>query len=78
MPQSIRASYRVLSGPGSLALMGDSTGGYCAAKLAMEHPKVFSAAVSLSGYFKAAEDITTGDLFGGSKARRDRADLNWR
>ncbi|MCZ4102191.1 MULTISPECIES: alpha/beta hydrolase-fold protein [unclassified Streptomyces] len=78
IPQSIRASYRVLSGPGSLALMGDSTGGYCAAKLAMEHPKVFSAAVSLSGYFKAAEDITTGDLFGGSKARRDRADLNWR
>lgn len=78
VPQDIRASYRVLTGPGSLALMGDSTGGYCALKLGMEHPEVFSAAVSLSGYFKAAEDITTGDLFGGSQQRRNLADLDWR
>ncbi|MFJ2780859.1 alpha/beta hydrolase [Kitasatospora sp. NPDC087315] len=78
VPQDLRASYRVLPGPGGLGVMGDSTGGYCAVKLGMEHPQVFSAAVSLSGYLKAAEDITTGDLFGGSQQRRDQADLDWR
>ncbi|MFJ9948347.1 alpha/beta hydrolase [Kitasatospora sp. NPDC091207] len=78
VPRDLRASYRILSGGGSLGVMGDSTGGYCALKLAMEHPDVFAAAVSLSGYFKAAEDLTTGDLFAGSRQRRDQADLNWR
>ncbi|MFJ2189128.1 alpha/beta hydrolase [Kitasatospora sp. NPDC087861] len=78
VPQDIRASYRVSTGPNSLGAIGDSTGGYCALKLGMVHPQVYSAVVSLSGYFKAAEDITTGDLFGGSQQRRDEADLNWR
>ncbi|MEU5385499.1 alpha/beta hydrolase [Kitasatospora cineracea] len=78
VPRDLRASYRILTGSGSLGVMGDSTGGYCALKLAMEHPDVFAAAASLSGYFKAAEDFTTGDLFAGSQQRRDRADLNWR
>ncbi|WP_030260224.1 MULTISPECIES: alpha/beta hydrolase [Streptomyces] len=78
VPADLRASYRVLDGPGSLGVIGDSTGGYCAIKLGMEHPGTFSAAVSLSGYFKAAEDVTTGDLFGGSAQRRAEADLRWR
>ncbi|MGW2253386.1 alpha/beta hydrolase [Kitasatospora sp. NPDC001660] len=78
VPADLRASYRVLDGPGSLGMIGDSTGGYCALKLGMEHPQTFSAVVSLSGYLKAAEDITTGDLFGGSQRRREEADLRWR
>ncbi|MFJ7248132.1 alpha/beta hydrolase [Kitasatospora sp. NPDC098652] len=90
VPADLRASYRVLGGEaggasgsgggssGGLGVMGDSTGGYCAVKLGMVHPGTFPAAVSLSGYFKAAEDITTGDLFGGSQQRRNEADLNWR
>ncbi|MER7752237.1 alpha/beta hydrolase-fold protein [Kitasatospora sp. NPDC097643] len=78
VPADLRASYRVLTGAGSLGVIGDSTGGYCALKLGMEHPKTFPAAVSLSGYFKAADDVTTGDLFAGSPQRRDEADLNWR
>ncbi|MFD8707317.1 alpha/beta hydrolase [Kitasatospora sp. NPDC059648] len=78
VPADLRATYRVLGGAGSLGVMGDSTGGYCAVKLGMEHPATFRAAVSLSGYFKAAEDATTGDLFGGSPQRRNEADLNWR
>ena len=53
VPQAIRDSYRVAEGPGTLGLIGNSTGGYCALKLAMKHPDVFSAAVSLSGYYKA-------------------------
>ncbi|WP_354641884.1 alpha/beta hydrolase [Kitasatospora camelliae] len=78
VPAAIRGSYRVADGPGSFAVMGNSTGGYCALKLAMRHPDVFSAGVSLSGYYHAAEDPTTGDLFGGSQQRRDEADLDWR
>ncbi|MFI9361978.1 alpha/beta hydrolase [Kitasatospora sp. NPDC053057] len=78
VPADLRAGYRVLGGAGSLGVMGDSTGGYCAVKLGMVHPGTFPVAVSLSGYFKAAEDVTTGDLFGGSAQRRNEADLNWR
>ncbi|MEU7092097.1 alpha/beta hydrolase [Kitasatospora aureofaciens] len=78
VPADLRAGYRVLGGASSLGVMGDSTGGYCAVKLGMAHPGTFPAAVSLSGYFKAAEDVTTGDLFGGSQQRRSEADLNWR
>ena len=59
-------------------MMGNSTGGYCALKLAMRSPAVFSAAVSLSGYYRAAEDATAGDLFDGDVRRRDDADLTWR
>lgn len=78
VPADLRASYRVLAGTGSLGVIGDSTGGYCAVKLGMVHPQTFPAVVSLSGYFKAADDVTTGDLFGGSAQRRDEADLVWR
>jgi len=78
VPQAIRGSYRIAEGAGSWGVIGNSTGGYCALKLAMKHPDVFSAAVSLSGYYRAAEDPTTGDLFGGNQQRRDAADLDWR
>ncbi|MEV7023440.1 alpha/beta hydrolase-fold protein [Kitasatospora sp. NPDC093558] len=78
VPADLRASYRVLDGTGGLGVIGDSTGGYCALKLGMVHPQTFGAVVSLSGYFKAADDVTTGDLFGGSPQRRDEADLKWR
>jgi enterochelin esterase-like enzyme len=36
--------------------IGDSTGGYCAAKIAMLNPAVFHAAASLSGYFTTLHD----------------------
>ncbi|GAA4860917.1 alpha/beta hydrolase [Kitasatospora terrestris] len=78
VPAAVRAGYRVASGPGSLGVIGNSTGGYCALKLAMRHPDVFAAGASLSGYYRAAEDPTTGDLFGGDGRRRDEADLTWR
>ncbi|BAJ32076.1 MULTISPECIES: alpha/beta hydrolase-fold protein [Kitasatospora] len=78
VPRAIGAAYRVATGPGAWGVMGNSTGGYCAAKLAMRHPDVFAGGVSISGYLKAAEDVTTGDLFKGSQRRRDEADLLWR
>ncbi|MEZ0089289.1 alpha/beta hydrolase [Streptacidiphilus sp. EB129] len=78
VPLDVEASYRVQAGGRGWGAIGDSTGGYCALKLAMSDPAAYTTAASLSGYFKAAQDITTGDLFGGSALRRDEADLSWR
>lgn len=58
--------------------MGHSTGGYCAIKLAMLAPQRFNTVVSLSGYFHAQRDETTGDLWGGSQQVRDLNDPEWR
>jgi S-formylglutathione hydrolase FrmB len=66
-----------LSGRGWGAI-GDSTGGYCAAKLAMLHSDVFTAAVTLSGYFHTLRDDTTGDLWGGSRVLWNLDNLEWR
>jgi enterochelin esterase-like enzyme len=55
---------------------GWSTGGFCAAKLALRHPAEFGAAISYGGYFDSETDHTTGDLFGGSaQLRRDNSPL---
>ncbi|MFD0276930.1 alpha/beta hydrolase [Kitasatospora sp. NPDC127111] len=78
VPSAIQASFRVSSAPQAWAFMGNSTGGYCALKLAMRHPDVFPTAVSLSGYYNAADDPTVPDLFKGSEQRRNEADLMWR
>ncbi len=76
VPDQVRRHYRV--DPVRWGAIGDSTGGYCAAKLAMSHPATFPAAVSLSGYYTALRDHTTGDLWGGSKLQRNLNDLQWR
>lgn len=76
IPAAIDAHYRVL--PDHWGVIGDSTGGYCAAKIAMTDPSRFHAAVSLSGYFTALHDNTTGNLWGGSPQVRDLNNLDWR
>ncbi|MEU7861504.1 alpha/beta hydrolase-fold protein [Nonomuraea sp. NPDC049141] len=76
--QDMIDSYRVGSGREYWGLLGGSTGGYCALKIAMSHPDRFSAAVSLSGYYKTIIDGTTGDLFAGDKTVEQRNDLMWR
>ncbi|MFC3984710.1 alpha/beta hydrolase [Streptosporangium jomthongense] len=75
---AVAASYRTGLDARSWGVFGGSTGGYCALKMSMRHPEAFSAAVSLSGYFRAAVDVTTGDLFGGSARLREENDLMWR
>ncbi|MFF0014415.1 alpha/beta hydrolase [Streptomyces sp. NPDC005374] len=77
LPEALTAHYRVGRGPGSWGIIGDSTGGYCALKLAMHHPGVYAAGAGLSPYYKAPVDPTTGDLFHGDKALRNRANLWW-
>jgi enterochelin esterase-like enzyme len=70
-------SFRAATDTSGWALMGYSTGGYCAINLAMRHPDLFTAAVSLSGYARPAHDGSTGDLFGGSSALRNRNTPLW-
>jgi enterochelin esterase-like enzyme len=77
LPQWIGAHYRV-DRPGSWAVVGVSTGGFCAAKLTLSHPEVFRAGVSMSGTLVAETDPTTGDLFGGSLTVRHDNDPLWR
>ena len=69
--------FRVLPPGRSWGLMGTSTGGYCAVNLALRHPDRYAAAASLSGYFHALTDVTTGDLFHGP-ALRQANDPTWR
>ncbi|MEU6422576.1 alpha/beta hydrolase [Streptomyces spiralis] len=77
LPEAVLAHYRVGKKPGSWGIAGDSTGGYCAVKLAMHHPGVYAAGAGLSPYYKAALDPTTGDLFHGNRNLKNRADLMW-
>ncbi|MEU6556925.1 alpha/beta hydrolase-fold protein [Streptomyces sp. NPDC046915] len=77
LPDAVLAHYRVGKKPGSWGIIGDSTGGYCALKLAMHHPGVYAAGAGLSPYYKAPTDPTTGDLFHGDKKLRNRSDLWW-
>ncbi|MCO6006071.1 alpha/beta hydrolase-fold protein [Actinoallomurus purpureus] len=78
VPERIMSTYRVAAGYRSWGVMGDSTGGYCAVKLAMERSDRFTAAVSMAGYFYPRQDWQTGDLYGGSKQVKMDNSLIWR
>ncbi|MEV4439997.1 alpha/beta hydrolase-fold protein [Streptomyces sp. NPDC049577] len=75
---AISQQYRVGDKPQNWGMIGDSTGGYCALKIAMRHPNAYGAAAALSGYYKAPQDPTTGSLFGGNKQLEKENDLLWR
>ncbi|MFD9124420.1 alpha/beta hydrolase [Kitasatospora sp. NPDC059571] len=78
VPQAMGARYRILDRPDARAAIGDSTGGYCALKFALRKPDSYRSAISLSGYYSAPTDPTTGDLFGGRPALKRENDLLWR
>ena len=77
LPDAVSAHYRVGEKPESWGIIGDSTGGYCALKLAIHHPETYAAGAGLSAYYKAPVDPTTGDLFQGNEELRYGADLRW-
>jgi S-formylglutathione hydrolase FrmB len=77
LPDAVRAHYRAAAKPGGWGIVGDSTGGYCALKLAMHHPGVYAAGAGLSASYKAPLDATTGDLFQGDRKLQNRANLWW-
>lgn len=76
VPRAIAGHYRVA--PTGWGFAGASTGGYCATKITMAYPAVFRAGVSLSGYYQALQDYTTGDLWGGSSVLRNLNSPEWR
>lgn len=47
VPEVIRQHFRTGKGPRSWGLLGISTGGYCAAKLPLQYPRVFGAGAAL-------------------------------
>ncbi len=51
VPDFVRANFRTLKGRDSWGVMGASTGGFCSAKLAMQHPDIYKAAVPIDGYW---------------------------
>lgn len=61
---AIERSVRASTSGSQWTVLGDSTGGYCAVDLALRHPGMFAAAVSIAGYNSPAHDTTTGNLFG--------------
>ncbi len=78
VPLAIEHAFRVRSARSGWSVIGYSTGAYCAAKLAMLYPDQFAAAVGMSGYYTAARDRTTGNLYGSSAAYRNENNLDWR
>lgn len=76
--KAVTATFRAVPDRSGWALMGYSTGGYCALNLAMRHPAMFSAAVSLSGYVRPAHDQQTGELFGRNSALANANTPLWR
>jgi enterochelin esterase-like enzyme len=78
VPEALTSTYRVATGAAGWGAMGDSTGGYCAVKLAMKASNRFTAAVSMAGYFYPRQDWQTGDLYGGSKQVKSDNSLIWR
>ncbi|MET9018405.1 alpha/beta hydrolase-fold protein [Actinopolymorpha sp. NPDC004070] len=77
LTDAISAKFRVARPGAGWGLMGDSTGGFCAVKMAMNYPHRFTSAVSLSGYYHAIMDFTTGDLFGRNRNLQHMNDPEW-
>ncbi|MFJ8429849.1 alpha/beta hydrolase [Kitasatospora sp. NPDC094019] len=78
LPKAMSSGYRIGTDPGSRAVIGNSTGGYCALKFALRKPDAYRSAISLSGYYTAPIDETTGDLFAGNDRLKQENDLVWR
>lgn len=76
VPDDVASAFRVLPGR-SYALVGYSTGGFCAVNLGLHHPDRYAAVASLSGFFTAGEDPGTAHLYGRSIAARNRNSPLW-
>lgn len=55
VPQDIRAHFRATTIPAEWGIGGYSSGGYCAANLALRHPADFGAAGIMDGYFRPTD-----------------------
>ncbi|MFC8723043.1 alpha/beta hydrolase [Kitasatospora sp. NPDC057198] len=60
IPDFVRANFRTVKGRDGWAVMGASTGAFCSAKLALQHPEVFKAAVPIDGYWNPDSPLWKG------------------
>lgn len=75
VPSAIRQVLRVQ--PLDWGTLGNSTGGYCAVKLAMAYSDQYSAAATLSGYYHPYHDPTSGSLWAGSVVVENLNSPDW-
>ncbi|MDQ2749429.1 MAG: esterase family protein [Actinomycetota bacterium] len=75
---AVTHAYRASGRADSWAVMGYSSGGYCATNIAMRHPEMFAAAASIAGYARPAHDHQTGELFGRDRRLREQNTPIWR
>ncbi|MFI9272318.1 alpha/beta hydrolase [Kitasatospora sp. NPDC052896] len=78
LPKAVESGFRVAPDASAHAVIGDSTGGYCALKFALRKPDAYRAAIALSADYSVSNDPTTGDLFGGSEQLKQENNLIWR
>ncbi|MFE7526107.1 alpha/beta hydrolase [Kitasatospora sp. NPDC057542] len=71
IPDFVRANFRTVKGRDGWGVMGASTGGFCSAKLALQYPQVYKAAVPIDGYF-----IPDSLLWKGHEAEREANNPN--
>ncbi|GAA2144544.1 hypothetical protein GCM10009760_32170 [Kitasatospora kazusensis] len=60
IPDFVRANFRTLKGRDSWGVMGASTGGFCSAKLALQHPDLYKVAVPIDGYWNPDSHLWRG------------------
>ncbi|MEU9085910.1 alpha/beta hydrolase-fold protein [Streptomyces sp. NPDC048357] len=77
LPKAVSSAYRVGDSARNWGIIGDSTGGYCALKMTVQHPETYAAGVGLSADYKPEIDRDSGDLFHGDKDEEKRSDLLW-
>lgn len=74
---AVNKNYRVDAQGKNWSLIGWSTGGFCAANLALRNPDLFGAAVAMGANYAPYDDFTTGDLFDGDAEVRDENTPLW-
>ncbi|MBP0454574.1 hypothetical protein J5Y04_34380 [Kitasatospora sp. RG8] len=60
IPAFVRANFRTLKSRDGWGVMGASTGAFCSAKLALQHPETFKVAVPVDGYWAPDSPLWKG------------------
>ncbi|MCX6429771.1 MAG: alpha/beta hydrolase-fold protein [Actinobacteria bacterium] len=71
VPDAIVSGLSVSKDRLNWAIAGYSTGGFCAAKIALSYSERFSVSIPIAAYFEPETGKFTGNLFGGSRAVKD-------
>ncbi|GAA0685060.1 alpha/beta hydrolase-fold protein [Kitasatospora atroaurantiaca] len=79
LPNALRSGYRVSRSASSWGVLGYSTGGSCALRLAMRNPGSYASGAGMHADYQVPNDHwTDGDLFGGDEHAAQQSDLDWR